>query len=247
MTIIVGIEESNRHSIITQRQSLNNRRSLIVALSGLLAAALGTLWWRRRSIPADTITAVPLQVPLSATDTPAKPSIEAVPQAPAVPMSIVLALRLVSAAFGLLCLTQAQSLLLASRMPIQPLALFVVGVVLLLPLTANHTLEADAVAVPPLVRESGETNGKSRRAFYVAAATFFVVVSMLIAQFGRLTSLLLVTWALGILAALAATISIRVEWSALIREPRLWHQIVPQEFDASHQELQEICPFHLTS
>jgi hypothetical protein len=201
---------------------LSKRRSLFVALSGVFAAVLGTLWWRQRGVPtpiADPAHTAAEALPVEA----AAPQIAAVETpAPAIPQWVVLTLRLVSAVFGLLCLVQMQGLLLASRLPFAPLGLFVLGIALLLPLAANHTPQQAAITLEaPSTETKPLPSNRMRRAFYFAAALFFVFVSLVIAQFGRFSLLLVLVWLLGIIAILSATLTLKIDWRALIQQRQM--------------------------
>ncbi|MFN8372151.1 MAG: hypothetical protein U0694_04655 [Anaerolineae bacterium] len=146
---------------------MSKRRSLFVALSGIFAAVMGVLWWRQRTVPS----AVPAELPSTE---PPPSEIITPPAAPAYSVSsrLVLALRLLAAAGGLFCLTRMQTLLLASRLPYAPFALLLLGIALLLPLTANAAaaLAGDDAPTPNIFTVTA--GNRRSRVLYFAAAGF---------------------------------------------------------------------------
>jgi hypothetical protein len=191
---------------------LSKKRSLLFALSGLLAAVFGTVWWRRGASTSTAETA-------SLSKETALPDTPIVKQAAVVPQWVVIAARLTCAVLGVLCLTQAQHLLLISRMPMQPLLLSILGIALVLPLSANYSSSSNALLLVEMARVEA---GKSRRILFVCAALFFVVVSVGSAQLGRASLLLWFTWLLGIVATLLA-INMRFVWRTLLNPKLLTH------------------------
>ncbi len=174
---------------------MSKRRSLFVALSGAFAAVLGALWFRQRRTPTEApVEVLPIDSP-----TPQVVQVEA--SLSVIPQWVVLTLRLVSAVLGLASLTQMQALLLASRLPFAPLGLFVLGIALLLPLVANPpTQDSLSIPLPAYDETAPNPSNRMRRAFYFAACVFFVIVSLVVSQFGAVALLLWLTWLLGIIA-----------------------------------------------
>jgi hypothetical protein len=77
---------------------------------------------------------------------------------------------LLSSALGLACLITAQWLLLQSRHPIAPLALYVLGFTLLIPLLSFHIA---SWSYPGHERQSNYQTSLSPRWHYLIAAAFF--------------------------------------------------------------------------
>jgi hypothetical protein len=106
-------------------------------------------------------------------------------------------LHIAAAILGLACLIAAQRLLLESRQPFAPLALYILGFALWLPSLNRYEPNDGAVLDTPHTEKIRNNNLQNRK-FYALAAVFFAVIAVLAAQTGRLSLLLLFSWLMSV-------------------------------------------------
>ncbi len=109
--------------------------------------------------------------------------------------------HIVAAGLGLVCLIAAQALLLESRHPVAPLILYILGFALWLPALNGGTLIDEAPPTAAPVEENRSEGWQERRWFYAASVLFFTTISLLAAQTGVVSPLLIFSWLLSVVLA----------------------------------------------
>jgi hypothetical protein len=115
---------------------------------------------------------------------------------------------ILSAAGGFICFVLAQNLLLRSRQPVPPLLFAIVGVVGLLPMLSYY----NGIWFAPIEITKAESSeaieppapALPNRTLYGVGGVFFTALSVLLAQSGQTSPLLLFSWIVGVLLLMIA-------------------------------------------
>ncbi|MBZ0281830.1 MAG: hypothetical protein K8L97_13910 [Anaerolineae bacterium] len=170
------------------------KRSIFALTAGVAAAATGAIYLRLRRRPVEiplpeTVTAeAPLRT-ASIIETTAEPTLSLPP-----------IMVLISAAGGLACLIAAQNFMLRSAWPLTPLALYTVGLPLLIPLLIywRHEWAKDVVAPLPDTSSASDSLSRTNRRLYVMGIGFFTLLNIALSQTGMLSPLLIFAWLMNI-------------------------------------------------